>query len=808
MATVTWVATAPGVWSNTANWSSSNVPQAGDDVVFDGLISSQPCTVDVTTNLLQSLSTRATYSGAIKLQNTIQINSGTTKFTHNGGIIDLTSGVIKMYAFAGSTLTTSGGSVITNVASNSVGYFWLLNGVTLDLSTFSVPNLVLAADGTGISTMVLSADLNVPGFIQIDGFTGVTNFVLAPKGTITCGSLTIQAQGAGTGKLDLSVTPGSRLTVNGNTTISSNGTLVGGTGIIDLNGNFTINAGGVFNSGTSTVQLLGNLDESAGTANWQTSGNQGTLEFVSGANATIKTAGYANGTQNFFKLQIDGGALVSAISDFVVQGTVGPNNLIVNGVLDLGGHSLIDYGSGGIYSGASGNGTIRNGLYSGRWQGIGQNFGFDSKLKLNMNFTLLGINPISASGVTGFLVTDMNINGTVTISANGFSAGLWTGGIATFSFNGHNLTCNALTMNDQGGSTNSLYCVFDFTNSVVDVNGKLQIGSTGTGTFSVLKTNNSTVYLSGNLESNTTGQAWPVGNGSFVFVLSAAQSIVLGTAGSFINLPVVYLSGPSTLSATGSFNTLNLICNSPNGSPLLVITNGATWTLAQGGYIIGQTDLPLVIRSSTPGSQWNLIGTSSVGVATSKLVNVDIKDCNATSGIVLYAFTSIDSGNNLNISFRKSGLGQMGTAFNLVDLIGNALVTNSETLSASSAKSANASYTADLSVYRSGSFICDVTAWVGGASPTIQFVVEALDSNSGKWVPIATPTAGAASAVETLVIIMDETTSTLPTVAGFRYVQAHPLMGIGPGQNYRVRTVITGAPTSVTFSVSFLGRPV
>lgn len=169
---------------------------------------------------------------------------------------------------------------------------------------------------------------------------------------------------------------------------------------------------------------------------------------------------------------------------------------------------------------------------------------------------------------------------------------------------------------------------------------------------------------------------------------------------------------------------------------------------------------------------------------------------------------SRDSGNNLNIQFKTLGIGQAGKGVALVDRIGQALIANTETILSSSAQTANATYPVDLSPYRMGIIVCDVTAWVGGTSPTIQFVVEAFDTTSGKWVPIATPASGAASAVETLAIFMDESTATVPTVTGFRYYNGHSIKGDAFGSNYRIRTVITGAPTSVTFSISFIGKPI
>lgn len=153
----------------------------------------------------------------------------------------------------------------------------------------------------------------------------------------------------------------------------------------------------------------------------------------------------------------------------------------------------------------------------------------------------------------------------------------------------------------------------------------------------------------------------------------------------------------------------------------------------------------------------------------------------------------------------KSGMGQVGEASTLVDLVGNALIANSETITASSAKSAGTTHTADLSVYRSGLMVCDVTLFTGGTTPSIQFFVETFDPVSSKWIVLSSP--AAVSAATTIVIFFDETTAALPSAAGFTYVQAHPLLGGSTGQNYRVRTVFTGAPTSITYSVGFLGRP-
>ncbi len=141
----------------------------------------------------------------------------------------------------------------------------------------------------------------------------------------------------------------------------------------------------------------------------------------------------------------------------------------------------------------------------------------------------------------------------------------------------------------------------------------------------------------------------------------------------------------------------------------------------------------------------------------------------------------------------------------LVDANGNCLVANTETVFNGAAQTASGNSSAlDLSVYRSGLFVVNVSA-VSGTSPTSAFQVQVLDVLSGKWVPIATP--ASVSAVTTLVVFMDESTASLPSSTGFTYAQGHPLLGGGAGSNYRMAWTIGGTSPSFTFTISFLGRP-
>ncbi|MCK5591091.1 MAG: hypothetical protein KAI72_03970, partial [Candidatus Pacebacteria bacterium] len=61
---VIWVASAAGNWSTAANWSTSVVPAAGDDVVFNGA-STANCAADTVNNNLGSIKLDTGYTGTV-----------------------------------------------------------------------------------------------------------------------------------------------------------------------------------------------------------------------------------------------------------------------------------------------------------------------------------------------------------------------------------------------------------------------------------------------------------------------------------------------------------------------------------------------------------------------------------------------------------------------------------------------------------------------------------------------------------------------------------------------------------------------
>jgi hypothetical protein len=95
----------------------------------------------------------------------------------------------------------------------------------------------------------------------------------------------------------------------------------------------------------------------------------------------------------------------------------------------------------------------------------------------------------------------------------------------------------------------------------------------------------------------------------------------------------------------------------------------------------------------------------------------------------------------------------------------------------------------DLSPLGAGQFVMNVTAFAGGAAPTITFIIEGLDPTSNTYFPILTSAAIAAASTNVLRVGPG-----LPVTANVSVNDILP-------KQFRVRWILAGAPTSVTFSI-------
>ncbi|NLB54240.1 MAG: hypothetical protein GX811_00460 [Lentisphaerae bacterium] len=128
----------------------------------------------------------------------------------------------------------------------------------------------------------------------------------------------------------------------------------------------------------------------------------------------------------------------------------------------------------------------------------------------------------------------------------------------------------------------------------------------------------------------------------------------------FYRIEVLNESG--TVEFVNSFSAEELVCEAPDGirdlrfkeSIVVEINN-----LIMRGQDIGQN---IFLRGLSDGQRWNL---KSVGYRSVR--GVDVKDCDASSGFVVNAINSKDSGNNLNWEFNPAvsvWTGDAGNNFN------------------------------------------------------------------------------------------------------------------------------------------------
>lgn len=241
-ATCTWQATVAGQNFNGAvgNWSCGHTPLSTDDVIFDGLSSSQGCGFTSTITVL-SVGFQNNYSQAVT--GSASGLSVTNGWTMPSGIFVGGAGTISI----GGTLSVSG------TASFTAG-----SGVTQIGGNFT--NAATFSPNGGTVTLVSTS----------------------ASATLTSGSarfkaLTINGSG-GTYTLQ------DALTTTGTLTVTA-GTLTAGTNAVSVGGGVTLN-GGTFNASSGTTAIAGAFNRSSGTFN----ANGGTV-YLNGGTALSHTFG-------------------------------------------------------------------------------------------------------------------------------------------------------------------------------------------------------------------------------------------------------------------------------------------------------------------------------------------------------------------------------------------------------------------------------------------------------------------------------------------------------------------------------------
>jgi signal transduction histidine kinase len=280
-------------WSTPENWLPDGVPQAGDDVVFDGT-STKASTIDASfTNTIGSLSINSGYANTITIANGLNISgafnqsvgtfskTGSTvyvinvggSFSHNGGTFGSSS-----YK---NQLTLSGTAAMTHAASNFYADVTIDGDITAN-STLSFNTLTI--NSTKIFRLA-NYSLTVSGTTTNNGtfYTGWTN----------------------------------TLTLNG--AVTNNSIISGGDGIWDINAAFTNNATGAVTA-TSGEWRQGEAFTDSGSL----TANGGTFKIDFGGSSSINFQTRADGTTTFYNLVVDapmGGSSnnINLVNNFTVS---------------------------------------------------------------------------------------------------------------------------------------------------------------------------------------------------------------------------------------------------------------------------------------------------------------------------------------------------------------------------------------------------------------------------------------------------------------------------------------------------------
>ena len=326
-------------WNVPANWSTGNLPQPGDDLLFnsasltsgftdtlDASYTVQTLSFDIGAN---SLSINANASGTTGQTLTLNGSSGNDALGNAATLIDLSS------TMSGSVnIGVANGVGITTVALGASGYFNVANAsAVLNFGT----NSVIAGSGASIF------------------YTGAGTLVLSGANTFG-GTGSFFAMAAGSGTVDINNASalgdaGNLLLINGGAIDNTSGAAITTSNYAQKwSGDFTFNGSNALNLGTGAVTLA-----ASPTITIKGSGANGTLT-VGGA---ISDGGSGNGLTKAG----NGTLILSGASTYTGPTTVLAGTLNVTG--SLSGSTAVTIGSTGstnalleMASPASGNSTI------------------------------------------------------------------------------------------------------------------------------------------------------------------------------------------------------------------------------------------------------------------------------------------------------------------------------------------------------------------------------------------------------------------------------------------------------------------
>lgn len=299
---IPWAAAADGLWSNAANWTGSNIPNAADERAVLALPGLYTATVDAgyTVYGVSILNPSATIliadaralsisggANAFSNQGTLVVNTGGgngTVLTFNSSTTATGSGSIRLSASGNldtAYINTIGAAVLTNSLGHTIRGTGRIYGTLLNEG-------LVSADQPGTTLQLLSAaktnnrDITAVGTsnLSISGITltqGASGRLLASDGTVTLNGATIvggslQSSGSGIVRVSASnatlvgVTNAGQMLVEDARGLGVNDGLIN-TGAITVNtqgGNGTLiqfnNSGPLSGAGNILLNASGNLD--------------------------------------------------------------------------------------------------------------------------------------------------------------------------------------------------------------------------------------------------------------------------------------------------------------------------------------------------------------------------------------------------------------------------------------------------------------------------------------------------------------------------------------------------------------------
>ncbi len=267
-----WIASGPGNWSDTANWSYSNagsggssVPSAGDTVIFDGANGHNgDCTVDVTVNVATvSISgytgTLNTNGFAVMVSSALSQTSGALalgvshltlggNFTRSGGSFNEGTSTVSFTGAQNQTLTPAGAALYHVDINKTAGTLTLSGNLSVQGNWINTAGNFVHGNSTISFTATQTRQLKSNGqpFYRL-AFTGAGSWNLGDALTVA-GQLSL-TNGNLNSSPNWSITASSDVIFNG-------GTLTLNTSTMSVAGHWNYGSGS-FSAGTSTVTFNG-----------------------------------------------------------------------------------------------------------------------------------------------------------------------------------------------------------------------------------------------------------------------------------------------------------------------------------------------------------------------------------------------------------------------------------------------------------------------------------------------------------------------------------------------------------------------